>query len=105
MKVGLGGLRYLQTYDWLFLRALITAGYLGWIAYALTGVIDLYVLHGRLQPSRTVAGTLVSSSVLTALYASFIISKSPITYYAYAFFPVFFWEEVYARRPSLLAAR
>jgi phosphatidylinositol glycan class N len=105
MKVGLGGLRYLQTYDWLFLRALITIGYLGWVAYGLTTVIDLHVLHGRVQPSRTLAGTLVSSSALTALYASFVISKSPPTYYAYAFFPVFFWEEVYARRESLVKGR
>ncbi|KAL2157486.1 hypothetical protein VTH06DRAFT_6037 [Thermothelomyces fergusii] len=101
MKIGLGGLRYLQTYDWLFLRALITVGYLGWVAYALTTVIDLHVLHSRVQPSRTLGGIVASTSVLTALYASFVISKSPPTYYAYAFFPVFFWEEVYARRESL----
>lgn len=105
LKVGLGGLRYLQTYDWLFLRALITIGYLGWVAYALTTVIDLHVLHGRIQPSRTLAGTLISTSALTALYASFAISESPLTYYAYAFFPVFFWEEVYARRESLTEGR
>ncbi|KAK3353486.1 Phosphatidylinositolglycan class N-domain-containing protein [Lasiosphaeria hispida] len=105
MKVGLGGLRYLQTYDWLFLRALITIGYLGWIAYALTTVIDLHVLHGHLQPSRTTVGCLVFSSVLVALYASFLSSKSPISYYAYAFFPVFFWEGVFARRNSLVEGR
>lgn len=105
LKVGLGGLRYLQTYDWLFLRALITIGYLGWVAYALTTVIDLHVLHGRIQPSRTLIGTIISTSALTALYASFAISKSPLTYYAYAFFPVFFWEEVYARRESLTEGR
>ncbi|KAK3334247.1 LOW QUALITY PROTEIN: GPI ethanolamine phosphate transferase 1 [Neurospora tetraspora] len=100
MKVGLGGLRYLQTYDWLFLRALITIGYLGWIAYALTMVVDLHVLHSRVRPSRTLSKGLFFTSVLVALYASFTISKSPLTYYAYAFFPVFFWEEVYARRES-----
>jgi phosphatidylinositol glycan class N len=105
MKVGLGGLRYLQTYDWLFLRALITVGYLGWMAYALTVVIDLHVLHGRLQPYRTLPGAVIFSSALAALYASFVISKSPLTYYAYAFFPVFFWEEVYARRESLVEGR
>jgi Phosphatidylinositolglycan class N (PIG-N). len=105
MKIGLGGLRYLQTYDWLFLRALITIGYLGWIAYALTTVIDLHVLHGHLQPSRTMSGVVAASSTLAALYASFVISKSPLTYYAYAFFPVFFWEEVYARRNSLAEGR
>jgi len=105
MKIGLEGLRYLQTYDWLFLRALITVGYLGWVAYALTTVVDLHVLNGRLQPSRTLVGTLVFSSVLATLYASFVISKSPIAYYAYAFFPVFFWEEVYARRGCLAEGR
>ena len=105
IKVGLEGMRYLQTYDWLFLRALVTVGYLGWMAYALTTVLDLHVLHGRNEPSRTVAGTTAFSSVLVALYASFILSRSPATYYLYAFFPVFFWEEVYARRGSLLEGR
>jgi len=105
LKVGLDGLRYLQTYDWVFLRALITIGYLGWIAYALTTVIDLHVLHGRVRPSRTVAGNVAATSVLAALYASFIISRSPVTYYAYAFFPVFFWEEIYARRNCLAEGR
>jgi phosphatidylinositol glycan class N len=105
MKIALDGLRYLQTYDWLFLRALITIGYLGWIAYALTTVVDLHVMNGSLPPSRTLAGALTFSSVLAVLYASFIISKSPITYYAYAFFPVFFWEEVYARRSCLAEGR
>lgn len=105
IKIGLEGLRYLQTYDWLFLRALITVGYLGWIAFALTTVIDLHVLHGKTETSRTTLGTIVFSSILVLLYSSFIVSKSPITYYAYAIFPVGFWEEVYARRRALVDCR
>jgi phosphatidylinositol glycan class N len=105
MKLGLEGMRYLQTYDWLFLRALVTIGYLGWMAFALTTVIDLHVLQGTTQPSRTIGGTLFFSSIIITLYASFIISQSPPTYYAYAFFPVVFWEEVYARRESLARGR
>ncbi|KAI5868609.1 GPI ethanolamine phosphate transferase 1 [Durotheca rogersii] len=105
MKIGLEGMRYLQTYDWLFLRALITIGYLGWMAYALTTVLDLHVLHGTTQASRTLGGVVAFSSVLVLLYSSFVISHSPFTYYAYAFFPVFFWEEVYARRDSLIKGR
>ncbi|RDW92068.1 PigN-domain-containing protein [Coleophoma crateriformis] len=105
IQVGLAGLRYLQTYDWLFLRALITLGYLGWIAFALTTVIDLHVLHGRTETSRTLPGTIVFSSILVLLYSSFIISKSPYTYYAYAIFPVAFWEEVFARRKALVAGK
>ncbi|KAK0947064.1 Glycosyl phosphatidyl inositol anchor synthesis, partial [Friedmanniomyces endolithicus] len=40
IQLGLQGLRYLQTYDWLFLRTLITIGYLGWIAFAFTTAVD-----------------------------------------------------------------
>ncbi|RYP35264.1 hypothetical protein DL766_002607 [Monosporascus sp. MC13-8B] len=104
MKIGLEGMRYLQTYDWVFLRALITIGYLGWMAYAIARVIDLHVLQGTARSSRSLGGIVFFSSVLVLLYASFIISQSPYTYYAYAFFPVFFWEEVYARRDSLIKA-
>jgi phosphatidylinositol glycan class N len=89
----------------LFLRALITIGYLGWIAFALTTVIDLHVLHGKTETSRTFAGSAFFSSVLVLLYASFIVSKSPLTYYAYAIFPLAFWEEVYARRHALKEGR
>ncbi|KAH7391466.1 GPI ethanolamine phosphate transferase-like protein [Cadophora sp. MPI-SDFR-AT-0126] len=105
VNVGIAGLRYLQTYDWLFLRTLITIGYLGWIAFALTTVVDLHVLHGKTETSRTLTGTIFFSSVLVILYASFIVSKSPYTYYAYAIFPVAFWEEVHARRKALDAGR
>lgn len=101
IKTGLQGLRYLQTYDWLFLRALVTIGYLGWIAFALTTVIDLHILHGRAETSRTLIGSVFFSSILVILYASFIASKSPVTYYAYAIFPVAFWEEVFAHRKAL----
>lgn len=105
MKLGLQGFRYLQTYDWLFLRALITVGYLGWMAFALATVMDVYVLQSSTPPSRTPLSNIAFSSVLVSLYASFIISKSPLAYFAYAFFPVFFWEEVYARRSILTKGR
>lgn len=105
MKIGLEGLRYLQTYDWLFLRALVTIGYLGWIAFALTMVVDLHVLQGKTETLRTWFSTVFFSSILVLLFASFIVSKSPITYYAYAIFPVAFWEDVFARRQALLAGR
>ncbi|ROW14531.1 hypothetical protein VPNG_03116 [Cytospora leucostoma] len=102
MGLGLQGLRYLQTYDWLFLRALITIGYIGWIVYAVTTVINLHVLQGAVEPSRDLKATAVFVAVYALLAASFIASQSPYTYYAYALFPVFFWEEIYTRRDSLI---
>lgn len=101
IDLALEGLRYLQTYDWLFLRALITMGFVGWMAYALTMVIDLYVLLDSPGPKRTYMSASFFASVLLALYSSFFISCSPSSYYAYALFPAIFWEEVYARRLSL----
>jgi len=105
LELGLAGLRYLQTYDWLLLRAVVTAGYLGWIAFALTTVIDLHVLHGKTEASRSTAITLSFLSVLVVLYSVLWVQKSSYTYYAYAVFPVIFWEEVVARRAALMAGK
>ena len=105
LQDGLEGLRYLQTYDWLFLRTIVTAGYLGWMAYALTTVMDLHVLHGTSQASRTTATNILFSSLLIGLYSILWIQKSSWRYYFYGFFPVFFWEEVIAKRSALTAGR
>lgn len=105
LHLGLGGLRYLQTYDWLFLRALVTTGYLGWIAFAFTTVIDMHVLSGKTDTSRTPATTTAFGSLAIALYSVLLVRKSPYTYYAYALFPLVFWEEVLARKEALAAGR
>jgi phosphatidylinositol glycan class N len=101
MQFALQGLRYLQTYDWLFLRTLITAGYLGWIAFAFTTAIDLHVLDGNVKTSRTTTSIAAFGSFLVALYSFLYARSSPPQYYAYAFFPIMFWEEVFARRQAL----
>lgn len=103
--LGLEGLRYLQTYDWLFLRTLVTAGYLGWIAYAFTTVIDMHVLHGTAETQRTTASTVFFTSILIGLYSILLIQSSSWTYFAYGLFPVIFWEEVFARRKALSTGR
>lgn len=105
LQHGLQGLRYLQTYNWLFLRALVTLGYLGWIAYALTAVVDLHVLHGNSHADRTLFSSSAFISLLIVLYSYLLRQKSPWTYYAYAVFPIYFWEEVFARRSALAAGR
>lgn len=93
----------MSRYDWVFLRTIVTAGYLGWIAFALTTVIDMHVLHGETAPSRSVGSTVFFSSVLVGLYAVLLVQRSAWTYYAYGFFPAVFWEGVFARRQSVVA--
>ncbi|KAJ9298193.1 hypothetical protein DTO271G3_3798 [Paecilomyces variotii] len=105
LTTALEGLRYLQTYDWLFLRTIITLGYLGWIAYAITTVIDLHVLHGTSDAHRTTSSTILFSSVLVGLFSVLLYQRSSWRYYAYAICPIFFWEEVFARRKALIAGR
>lgn len=102
LHVGLDGLRYLQTYDWLFLRALVTVGYLGWVAFAITTVIDMHVLHGKTTIPRTASVTAAFGALGGALFAMLLIRKAPALYYAYAFCPLVFWEEVLARRQVLV---
>ncbi|CBX90965.1 Glycosyl phosphatidyl inositol anchor synthesis [Plenodomus lingam] len=102
IDLGLEGIRYLQTYDWLFLRTIITAGYVGWIVFALTTVINLHVLSGEVPAQRTAPSTVFFCSVAVALYGVLIKQRSPIIYWVYVFFPVIFWEEIFARRQSLV---
>ena len=101
MKLGLQGLRYLQTYDWLFLRLLVTTGYLGWIAFSLTMAIDQHVLSAHMEAYRSLGSTAAFSSLLVGLFALLFAQSSRWTYYAYAVFPVMFWEEVFTRRRVL----
>ena len=105
IEVGLQGLRYLQTYDWLFLRALVTIGYIGWVAFAFTTAIDMHMLNGKIEASRTTTSVSAFAAALVALYSFLFIQSSPWTYYAYATFPVMFWEEVFARRQALVEAK
>ncbi|KAI9799385.1 MAG: Glycosyl phosphatidyl inositol anchor synthesis [Piccolia ochrophora] len=105
MKLGQEGLRYLQTYDWLFLRALVTLGYLGWIVFASVTVIDMHVLHGRTETLRTTTSISIFTALLAVLYGMLRMQQAPWTYYAYAVFPVAFWEEIYARRKVFDAGR
>ncbi|KAG8531526.1 Glycosyl phosphatidyl inositol anchor synthesis [Bacidia gigantensis] len=101
LQIGLDGLSYLQTYDWLFLRALVTLGYLGWIAFAISTVIDMHVLHGRTVILRTNFNTAIFGAIGVVLFSSLLIRRAPPTYYLYAIFPLFFWEEVLSRSQAL----
>lgn len=105
LQLGIEGLRYLQTYDWLLLRTVVTMGYLGWIAYAIVTIIDLHVLRETSAAERTWSTNVLFSSFAVLLYSALFVQKSSWTYYAYAIFPIFFWEEVTARRRALNAAK
>ncbi|KAI4198874.1 MAG: hypothetical protein LQ350_005023 [Teloschistes chrysophthalmus] len=103
LQIGLEGLRYLQTYDWLFLRLLVTIGYLGWIAFASTTVVDLHVLQNKGAYARDPATSAVFAIALAGLLFYLWLRSAPYTYYLFAVFPVIFWEEVTQRRAALVS--
>ncbi|KAF9134927.1 Glycosyl phosphatidyl inositol anchor synthesis [Mortierella sp. 14UC] len=118
----LEGLRYLQTYDWLFLRSVISAGYLGWIAFSLNFILRTFVggQDSRLGPlgaprtRRPIANVAsvqekqaidILSVVVFAIFATILtIKQSPALYYAYVAFPIFFWSRVILDRRELTSA-
>lgn len=95
MLLGLQGLRYLQTYNWLFLRSLVSVGFVGWIGYAFTSFLYLFMVSDE-ERSRSNSWTpyirSVSVAVFSILVALMFYQKSSWNHYLYAFFPVFFWD-------------
>lgn len=107
MSLGLSGLRYLQTYNWLFLRTLVTSGFLGWIGYATTSFLHLYVVGPEFREATSNTSIrlirLTSILVLAGLCSLFYYQQSPVNYYLYAIFPVFFWEQVFEHRQTVIS--
>jgi phosphatidylinositol glycan class N len=105
IQATLQGLRYFQTYDWFFLRTLVTSGYIGWIVFGIVSIIDTHVLHESTQIQRSTGSLSFFSAILVALFSYLFVQKSPIMYYVYTIFPVFFWEEVFARKEAISKGR
>lgn len=94
IEICLEGLRYLQTYDWLFLRSIVTAGYVGWIAFSFLYVLQAYVYRIDGDVSASELPIKGAGFALAILFTILFIQNSPWTYYAYATFPIFFWAQV-----------
>lgn len=60
IEMSLDGLRYFQTYDWLFLRSIITLGYIGWCFFGLEFVIRTYVLADETPKEHAATDAMVS---------------------------------------------
>ncbi|KAI9226786.1 MAG: Phosphatidylinositolglycan class N-domain-containing protein [Piptocephalis tieghemiana] len=110
----LQGLRYFQTYDWFFLRSIISAGYLGWIVYSVVFVLRAYgdvrmggpggPKDGFIGSKRAFWVDLVFVSLAGLLAWILWYQHSPAMYYVYTAFPLYFWREIAHQGPFLLAA-
>lgn len=76
IEMSLEGLRYFQTYDWLFLRSIITLGYIGWCLFGLEFVIRTYVFSDEKDKRPTLIDSSVSDNLASH---SFCIQAKALT--------------------------
>ncbi len=106
IQQSLDGLHYLQTYDRSFIRVSVTAAYLGWMAYA-----SLFVfrppdatLPAQANHSSFLSFTVTALSwiVMSGFVAIFALQRSPWSFYAYAIFPCYFWQQFFVQMVPFL---
>ncbi|KZT61275.1 PigN-domain-containing protein [Calocera cornea HHB12733] len=103
IATSLRGLRYLQTYDQLLLRIVVTLGYLGWSAMSALQVLRMFVFPHAATLGET-APDLATEVAVILLAGLLVIQQSPWTYWVYAAAPVFFWRNVLFDLPVLAEA-
>lgn len=101
MTLGLTGLKYLQRYNWLLLRSLVTLGFLGWIAFAFTSFLWLFLASPEAKNVTKRWVTPLFMASFSGLCGLLNFQKSPWHYYLYAFFPTFFWAQVFRNLETL----
>ncbi|KAF9000322.1 Phosphatidylinositolglycan class N-domain-containing protein [Cyathus striatus] len=94
IQTALAGLHYLQTYDRLLIRAIVTVAYIGWAAYAALFVFRPLDYMSGLEGTAAMLVNGLAIASFAAFSGLFYVQKSPVTFYAYIFFPCFFWREV-----------
>lgn len=104
MQSSLEGLDYLQKYDWLFLKSIVTFGFFGWIFYSFKLFLQLFVIPESEQKATQSSTTLkiIFITLAIAIEALLQFQNSPFNYTVYAAFPIFFWYYIIADFKSVI---
>lgn len=102
MKTTLDGLQYLTTYNWRFIRTIVTFGFVGWIGYAFTVFLKIYILG---QYDINIAPSIWNRTIFTlfgcALNFVLYYQRSPFNFYMYLLFPLYLWSHIFANSSFL----
>ena len=101
MKVTLDGLAYLTTYNWRFIRTIVTLGFLGWIVYSFSIFLRLFILNRDYNSHKSLLNYFIFGSLTIILNYVLYYQKAPFNYYMYLFFPLIFWSEIFTDRVVL----
>src|SRR5712671_3915021 len=95
IKTTLSGLRYLETYDRMLIRTIVTFAYTGWIAFSAA-----FILAPSRPPPNSDGGLapswipLVFGLAAAGSCGLFALQRLPWTLHVYILFPVYFWQDV-----------
>ncbi|AMD20370.1 HDL374Cp [Eremothecium sinecaudum] len=101
IQVSLEGLQYMTTYNWRFLRSVVTLGFLGWIVYSFTTFLKLFVLKKDYNIKASLSNSAIVFGLTSSLNYMLFYQKAPFNYYMYVLFPIFFWSQVSSKRVIL----
>ncbi|GAA6035289.1 hypothetical protein JCM8097_008800 [Rhodosporidiobolus ruineniae] len=97
-EVALRASLYVQKYDWLLLRSVVTAGYVGFITFVALSILRSQSPSSASPRSSTAARLSTLQYAILALSAllslRFWAETAPLSYYLYAAFPAYFWTSV-----------
>lgn len=105
-SVILEGLDYLQKYNWLMIRSIVTLGFIGWIIYSFTVFLQMFIIpHDKLSIDYTKKHYIqkfIFSSIGSIMLFIFKYENLPLNYYFYLLFPIFLWYEIFKFKTDLI---
>ncbi|OJA12464.1 hypothetical protein AZE42_10509 [Rhizopogon vesiculosus] len=91
IKITLQGLRYLETYDRVFIRTIVVAAYLGWAVYSSLSILP--PAASSVSANKRAWVRTAATATLAIFWALFAAQRAPWTFYVYVTFPCYFWQQ------------